>query len=149
MGQDMPERNQISLDWIVERSSLCDSAIYPFCALDPTRTLAELKLAVIYQDGFPVSHGHTLILPRRHIGNIFEATYAEQVALHRALKQAKEILDDRFRPDGYNIGINQGSAAGQTVQHLHIHLIPRYKGDQEDPRGGIRWVLPEKAKYWE
>jgi diadenosine tetraphosphate (Ap4A) HIT family hydrolase len=149
MGQGMPERNKISKTWTGERSALSDPVQCPFCALDPVRTLAELKLAVIYQDGFPVSRGHTLILPRRHIGTLFEATNAEQVALSRALKQAKAILDDQLRPDGYNIGINHGTAAGQTVPHMHIHLIPRYKGDQEDPRGGIRWVLPEKAKYWE
>ena len=66
----------------------------------------------------------------------------------KALNLAKVILDERHQPDGYNIGINQGQAGGQSVPHLHIHIIPRYTGDKADPRGGVRWILPEKAKYW-
>lgn len=66
----------------------------------------------------------------------------------KLVDQAKQDLDSEFQPDGYNIGINEGAAAGQTVPHLHIHLIPRYKGGQDDPRGGVRWIIPEKAKYW-
>ena len=120
----------------------------PFCNLDPARILAENELTVIYKDGFPVSPGHTVIIPRRHFATLFEATEEEQQALLRALTQAKAILDSRHQPDGYTIGINHGPAGGQTVPHLHIHLIPRYQGDREDPRGGVRWVLPDKAKYW-
>ncbi|MDP1863704.1 MAG: HIT family protein [Thiobacillus sp.] len=120
----------------------------PFCNLDPSRILAEDELTVVYRDGFPVSLGHTVIIPRRHFATLFEATEADQVALLRALAQAKRLVEQLHQPDGYNIGINQGQAGGQTVPHLHIHLIPRYQGDKEDPRGGVRWVLPEKAKYW-
>jgi len=120
----------------------------PFCHLDPARILVENAIAVIYKDGFPVSPGHAVIIPRRHIATLFEATEAEQAALLKALSQAKAILDEAHHPDGYNIGINHGPAGGQTVPHLHIHLIPRYRGDVEDPRGGVRWVLPEKARYW-
>ena len=120
----------------------------PFCQRDPARVLVEDDLAVVYKDGFPLSVGHSLILPRRHIATLFEATGAEQLALLKALNNAKAILDEAHHPDGYNIGINQGAAAGQTVAHLHVHLIPRYLGDTEDPRGGVRWVLPGKAKYW-
>ncbi|MBM4181265.1 MAG: HIT family protein [Betaproteobacteria bacterium] len=120
----------------------------PFCLLDPARILAEDALVVVYKDGFPVSPGHTVILPRRHFATLFEATPEEQSALLAALGRAKALLDASHRPDGYNIGINHGRAGGQSVPHLHIHLIPRYLGDKEDPRGGVRWVLPDKARYW-
>ena len=120
----------------------------PFCHRDPDRVLAEDDLTVVYKDGFPVSPGHTVILPKRHVATLFEASEAEQLALLKALNRAKAILDETHHPDGYNIGINHGQAGGQTVPHLHIHLIPRYQGDREDPRGGVRWVLPEKARYW-
>ena len=120
----------------------------PFCQLDPVRILAEDALTVVYRDGFPVSPGHTVIIPRRHVATLFEATREEQAALLDALAEAKAIVDRQHQPDGYNIGINHGAAGGQSVPHLHIHLIPRYRGDKEDPRGGVRWVLPDKAKYW-
>lgn len=121
----------------------------PFCQLDSARILAEDALTVVYRDGFPVSPGHTVIIPRRHVATLFEATREEQVALLDALAAAKSIIDRHHQPDGYNIGINHGQAGGQSVPHLHIHLIPRYRGDKEDPRGGVRWVLPDKAKYWD
>ncbi|MDD5297559.1 MAG: HIT family protein [Rhodocyclaceae bacterium] len=120
----------------------------PFCHRDPARVLWESDTVVIYKDGFPVSPGHTVILPTRHFATLFEATEAEQLALFRALDRAKALLDEAHQPDGYTIGINHGKAGGQTVPHLHIHLIPRYTGDREEPRGGVRWVLPEKARYW-
>jgi len=120
----------------------------PFCHRDAKRVLAENDLTVIYKDGFPVSPGHTVIIPKRHFATLFEATEQEQAALLKALGEAKTILDAAHRPDGYNIGINHGPAGGQSVPHLHIHLIPRYAGDKDDPRGGVRWVLPETAKYW-
>jgi diadenosine tetraphosphate (Ap4A) HIT family hydrolase len=125
-----------------------DSKPCPFCNLDANRILAEDELTVVYRDGFPVSLGHAVIIPRRHFATLFEATEAEQAALLKALAQAKTTIDHHHQPDGYNIGINHGAAGGQTVPHLHIHLIPRYRGDKEDPRGGVRWVLPDKAKYW-
>ena len=121
----------------------------PFCVLDPARVLAEDDLTVVYKDGFPVSPGHTVIIPRRHFATLFEASAEERLALLAALDQAKRLLDASHRPDGYNIGINHGRAGGQSVPHLHIHLIPRYAGDRPDPRGGVRWVLPDKAKYWD
>jgi diadenosine tetraphosphate (Ap4A) HIT family hydrolase len=104
--------------------------------------------AVAIRDGFPVSEGHTLIIPKRHIGSLFEATAEEQAALFDLLGFARQQLLEELKPDGFNIGINDGSAAGQTVMHLHIHLIPRYAGDQPDPRGGVRWIFPDKAAYW-
>jgi diadenosine tetraphosphate (Ap4A) HIT family hydrolase len=105
-------------------------------------------LAVVIRDGFPVSPGHTLVIPRRHVGSFFDLTSNERTEMLTLLDQAKMDLDKEFNPDGYNIGINDGAAAGQTVPHLHIHLIPRYEGDQSDPRGGVRWIFPEKADYW-
>lgn len=104
--------------------------------------------ALVIRDGFPVSPGHTLVIPRRHLASFFDATPAERASLLRLLDVAKARLDREFSPAGYNIGINDGPAAGQTVPHLHVHLIPRYAGDRDDPRGGVRWVIPEKADYW-
>ena len=100
------------------------------------------------RDGYPVSEGHTLIIPKRHIGSYFELTSPEMAAIHDLLRMAKRDLDALYHPDDYNIVINDGPAAGQTVPHVHIHLIPRYKGDVRDPRGGVRWLIPDKADYW-
>lgn len=100
------------------------------------------------RDAYPISPGHTLIIPHRHVGSFFAIDVAERDALLALIEEAKRRLDKEFKPDGYNVGINDGAAAGQTVAHLHIHLIPRYAGDREDPRGGVRWIMPDKAKYW-
>ena len=121
----------------------------PFCTLPPERIIDSNEFGITIRDGFPVSTGHTLIIPKRHIGSWFEVDADEQLGLLDLLTRAKIVLQDQLNPDGYNIGINDGSAAGQTVPHLHMHLIPRYKDDQDDPRGGVRWIIPEKAKYWE
>lgn len=120
----------------------------PFCSLPSNRIVHEWVTAFAIRDGFPVSPGHTLIIPRRHVASFFEVTDAERADLMSLLAAARDDLDREFRPAGYNIGINDGAAAGQTVPHLHIHLIPRYVGDRDDPRGGVRWVLPDKAAYW-
>ena len=119
-----------------------------FCDLEPDRIISESDYTLTVRDGFPVSEGHTLIIPKRHVQSFFELMAIEKAAVLQALDEAKEALDKELNPDGYNIGINDGEAAGQTVMHLHLHLIPRYKGDTEDPRGGVRWIFPEKAKYW-
>ena len=95
-----------------------------------------------------MSPGHTLVIPRRHVASFFESTKEERAALLALLDAAREGLDRELRPDGYNIGVNDGAAAGQTVPHLHIHLIPRFSGDKQDPRGGVRWIIPDKADYW-
>ena len=120
----------------------------PFCALPAERILILADEALVIRDAFPVSPGHTLVIPRRHIGSFFELSDAERTCMVELLARAKAELDLSFQPDGFNIGINDGAAAGQTVPHLHLHLIPRYRGDAPDPRGGVRWVLPAKAKYW-
>ena len=127
---------------------MTDDKSCPFCALPEARVLISDSFGVVIRDAYPVSPGHTLIIPRRHVGSFFELTADERGSLLGLLEAAKRELDVMRRPDGYNIGINDGPAAGQTVPHLHIHLIPRYQGDQPDPRGGVRWVFPDKAKYW-
>ena len=124
------------------------SAPCPFCSLPRERIALQSELAVVIRDGFPVSSGHTLVIPKRHVGSFFEITDAERADLMSLLARARGELQREFHPAGYNVGINDGAAAGQTVPHLHIHLIPRYDGDQEDPRGGVRWVIPSKAAYW-
>jgi diadenosine tetraphosphate (Ap4A) HIT family hydrolase len=120
----------------------------PFCHIDDNHKCFQNNLVFTIKDGFPISPGHTLIIPKRHIPSVFEATDEEHKALLRALQAAKVELSQQYAPDGYNIGINDGLAAGQTVMHLHIHLIPRYNGDCIDPRGGVRWIFPDKAVYW-
>lgn len=119
-----------------------------FCTLPANRIIAENGNGVIIRDGFPISPGHTLIIPKRHCGSFFDLRDDERQDLLMLLDAAKAELDREFKPQGYNIGINDGPAAGQTVPHLHIHLIPRYQGDRSDPRGGVRWIIPEKAEYW-
>ena len=91
--------------------------------------------------------GHLLILPRRHVAGFFDASANERAALIELLDAGKALLDERYRPDGYNIGVNVGAAAGQTVLHLHVHLIPRYRGDVAEPRGGVRGVIPARQNY--
>lgn len=124
------------------------AGICPFCCLAADRLVLEDEFSLVIRDGFPVSEGHTLIIPRRHVQSFFETTHEERSSLLAMLGMAKAELDQSLKPDGYNIGINDGATAGQTVPHLHIHLIPRYEGDQTDPRGGVRWIFPEKADYW-
>jgi len=120
-----------------------------FCAIPREQILIDGPIAVAARDSYPVSKGHTLIIPRRHVASFFETTDEERRAMLKLLDEVKALLDREHKPDGYNIGINNGAAAGQTVMHLHMHLIPRYAGDRPDPRGGVRWILPEKAAYWE
>jgi diadenosine tetraphosphate (Ap4A) HIT family hydrolase len=105
--------------------------------------------AIAMLDGFPVSKGHVLVIPKQHVASFFEISLAEQSALLDLITQAKRIIDAEHQPDAYNIGINDGSDAGQTVAHLHVHLIPRYHNDVADPRGGVRWIMPDKAVYWD
>lgn len=119
-----------------------------FCTLPPERIVNFNNSAMVVRDGFPVSNGHTLIISRRHVGLLRDLDEAERADLFGLLLQAQLQLTAEFSPDAFNIGINDGAAAGQTVPHLHIHLIPRYKGDLPDPRGGVRWVLPHNANYW-
>jgi len=120
-----------------------------FCELPSTRIIARNDHAIAIRDAFPVSPGHTLVIPVRHVGSFFETTAAERQAMLELLDQARSALQQELRPDSYNIGINDGPAAGQTINHMHLHLIPRYLGDCADPRGGVRWIKPSKAAYWQ
>jgi len=120
----------------------------PFCNPDSERELI-VETATMYgiYDKFPVNEGHALIIPKRHISNYFELSIKEQYAYLLVLNKVKEIVTKRFQPDGFNIGVNIGEYAGQTIPHVHIHLIPRYQGDVANPRGGIRGVIPSKKDY--
>ena len=119
-----------------------------FCNLDPNREIiAQNDLALAFFDAFPVNPGHALIIPKRHVADYFDLTEDEVAAMQALLREVKAIVEKRFNPDGYNIGVNVNSAAGQSVFHVHMHLIPRYKGDVENPKGGVRGVIPSKQKY--
>jgi diadenosine tetraphosphate (Ap4A) HIT family hydrolase len=120
-----------------------------FCNLDKSRIILANDHAIAIYDGFSISPGHSLVAPRRHISSFFEATKEEQAAMLELLDKLRQLLLKDLIIDGFNIGINDGIAAGQTVMHLHIHLIPRYAGDMDDPRGGVRWIFPDKAVYWD
>jgi len=120
----------------------------PFCSFPSSRIVDESEHCLAIRDAFPVSEGHTLVISKRHVGSLFDLSESEVQDLFRLLSRTKQALDAANRPAGFNVGINDGRAAGQTVPHLHVHLIPRYTGDVPDPRGGIRWIFPEKADYW-
>lgn len=119
----------------------------PFCELNQNDYLYENNYAFAIFDKFPVNKGHLLIVTKRHVSNFFETTDNEKEAIIQLIDKCKLFLEKKFNPDGYNIGINVGVDAGQTIMHLHVHLIPRYKGDIDDPTGGVRGVIPAKRKY--
>ena len=110
---------------------------------------AESEFAVAFLDGFPITQGHTLVIPKRHVASLFELSEEEQAAVWRLVAHVRAKLVIEIQPDGFNIGLNDGTAAGQTVMHAHVHIIPRRKGDTADPRGGVRLIFPDKARYWE
>jgi len=109
--------------------------------------IAENRYAFAVMDKFPVNEGHTLIVPKRHFQNLFEASEDEIKAIYSLMHEVKEMLDIQYEPDGYNVGVNVGYHAGQTIMHLHVHLIPRYKGDVENPRGGVRNIKRALVPY--
>ena len=119
----------------------------PFCNPQKDEIVLANDLCYARYDRYPVSPGHLLLIPFRHVAGLFEATDAELTALLALAREAKTLLDERLHPDGYNVGANVGTAAGQTVMHLHVHVIPRYAGDVADPRGGVRGAIPEKRIY--
>ena len=111
------------------------------------KLLFENELAVAFFDSSPVSKGHVLIITKGHAATFFDITNEEQIAIIDLLNKCKEYIDKKYHPDGYNVGLNCGESAGQSVMHVHMHLIPRYKGDVENPRGGIRGVIPNRKNY--
>jgi len=121
----------------------------PFCArMLGSDLLAATELAVAFGDGYPLTPGHTLVVPRTHADDLFALGGSEQRAVWSLVADVRRLLADRHHPDGFNVGLNSGAAAGQTIEHAHVHVIPRYAGDVPDPRGGVRWVVPDRAAYW-
>lgn len=120
-----------------------------FCDLyrEKKNIIHENELFFSIYDNYPVNKGHVLIIPKRHIESYFELSSHEKRLLDDELCEMKNLIDSNYTPDGYNIGINIGRTAGQTIFHLHVHLIPRYVGDIENPQGGVRGVIPSKQKY--
>ncbi len=132
----------------INQSELNLSNDCPFCNPDKDREiiLESASVFAIY-DKFPVSNGHVLIIPKKHVSNYFELSFKEQSACWFVLNSVQKIIQEKFNPVGFNVGININETAGQTVPHVHIHLIPRYNGDVEIPRGGVRGVIPDKKEY--
>src|SRR5262245_1731133 len=111
----------------------------PFCRPEPARVIMTAPLCIALDDGYPISRGHSLVVPRRHVQSFFGLSADEATAMLNMVRDVRVALDAKYAPDGYNLGVNDGPAAGQTVMHVHLHVIPRYKGDRPDPRGGVRW----------
>ena len=119
-----------------------------FCQIDPNLLIGENELCYARKDGFPVTEFHTLVIPKRHIANYFDLHQPEINAIHQMLEKIKREIEERDDSvTGFNIGVNAGEDAGQSIFHVHVHLIPRRKGDVENPRGGVRGVIPNKQKY--
>ncbi|MGL5330124.1 MAG: HIT family protein [Peptostreptococcaceae bacterium] len=116
-----------------------------FCEMN--NYVLENEVAYAIFDKFPVSKGHMIFIPKRHIENFFDINRNERESIFELIDEGKKLLDEKYSPDGYNIGINCGEVAGQTVMHVHVHLIPRYNGDTPCPKGGVRGVIPDKMKY--
>lgn len=118
-----------------------------FCEYPKKDYIVENELAFAVYDKFPVNEGHMLVIPKRHFASYFEASKAEIISMFELTKKCKNILEKKYSPDGYNIGFNVNYAGGQTIMHLHQHIIPRYKGDVENPRGGIRRLKKQLVYY--
>lgn len=123
------------------------SSIKNFLELPTDKQIGETQHFFLIRDGFPVSPGHILVISKELRADYFELTPLEKADLDNAIGLARSLVESEFTPDGYNIGMNCGESAGQTVFHFHCHLIPRYVGDMENPRGGVRHVIPSKGSY--
>ncbi len=121
----------------------------PFCAPDQARIISSCRCAIAIRDGFPISEGHSLIIPKSHVQSIFDLEPEEQRMVWTFVAQVRQQLAIELKVRAFNIGINDGKEAGQTIEHAHIHVIPRRPGDVSDPRGGIRLIIPDRARYWE
>jgi len=121
-----------------------------FGSIDKNRIISEDELFVVVKDNYPVSTGHTLIIIKRIVERFEQLTHDEKFRMMHWIDWCINYLQVELKPkpDGFNVGLNDGKAAGQTVGQLHVHIIPRYFGDVEDPRGGVRFVIPNKVKYW-
>src|SRR6516164_1143540 len=141
---DCPKRTICSMsDYSKERQKGC-----PFCCHERQDKMVECDFALAFLDGYPVAEGHTLVIPKRHVASLFDLPDLEQAAIWGLVAEVRQRLVEQYHPDGFNIGVNDGKAAGQTVMHAHVHVIPRRHGDVADPMGGVRWVVPDKAAYW-
>lgn len=136
---------QLKLGWKAPAESPSSKTVFE--KIPQSEWVLSNELAFAIEDAYPVSKGHMLFITRRPVQDWFAASPKEQDAIFALIEQAKEILDKKLSPDGYNIGMNCGEAAGQTVMHLHVHLIPRFKGDTTEPRGGVRHAIPERGSY--
>ena len=123
--------------------------ICPFCNVDAALIVLDNEVGIALRDAFPVTEGHTLVIPKKHVVSLFDLSGNEQAVLWQLAAEVRALLIEEFHPAGFNVGVNDGEAAGQTVMHAHIHVIPRYTGDATDPRGGVRRIIPRKARYWE
>lgn len=115
--------------------------------IDESRIIYQDSTWIAILDGYPVSEGHTLLIPKRHCETYFDLNYLELESLGVTIGIVKRLLDTKYHPNGYNVGVNCGEAAGQTIMHCHVHIIPRYNGDCENPRGGVRGVIPSRMNY--
>jgi len=115
--------------------------------MPPHRIVDANEQAFVVLDAYPVSPGHSLVVSRRHVADVFELTELEIGEMLRLVQSTRERIDQTLHPDGYNVGVNVGKDAGQTIMHVHIHVIPRYRGDMDDPTGGVRAVIPGHARY--
>ena len=119
----------------------------PFCNINNSEIILESEYSVAIHDKFPVNNGHTLIIPKRHTSNYFSLKKEEKKDIWNFVDEIAKLLTKKFSPAGFNIGVNINKSAGQTIPHVHIHVIPRYKNDVDDPTGGVRGVIPSKQKY--
>ena len=126
-----------------------DQTHCPFCHLENPRILLENDFAAAFLDGFPVTDGHMLVVPNRHVAGLFELPEFELAAVRKMVALVRGKIMDELKPDGFNVGVNDGLAAGQTVMHAHVPIIPRRRGAIADPRGGVRRIMPGKARYWD
>ena len=118
-----------------------------FCNIKKENIIVESEYSQAFYDNFPVNRGHVLVIPKHHVENYFELSDIEKKDIWNLVDKVKIIIEKTYNPDGFNVGINIGKYAGQTIFHCHIHLIPRYKGDVDNPEGGVRGVIPTKQKY--
>jgi diadenosine tetraphosphate (Ap4A) HIT family hydrolase len=125
-----------------------NKALCPFCSINiKDRVFLHNDTFQAVYDLYPVSPGHTLLIPKRHISSFFDLTNKELEDFYSLIKIARSAVSRKYSPEGFNIGINNGEVAGQTIPHLHIHLIPRFLGDDQHPEGGIRKIIPNMVEY--